>query len=103
MRMQNSIVLYLFWLLLILIPLSSALADEVVTLDTRPGIAQEFLLLEPKGVPKGIILMFPGHEGVVKFKKTDGGFTAETQRGGFTASIDTRETYRKNGMVVAAL
>jgi hypothetical protein len=47
--------------------------------------------------------MFPGHWGVVKFKKTDGGVTVKAQGGGFTASRNTRRTYQKNGMVVALL
>jgi len=45
--------------------------------------------------------MFPGHWGVVKFVKADGGFTVTTEGGGFTASKDTRTTYQKHGMVVA--
>jgi hypothetical protein len=103
MRMQIWIVFYLYCLILIFFPLASSLADEVVTLGTRSGVTQSFLLLEPKGDPKGIILMFPGHWGVVKFKKTDGGITVTTEGGGFTANIDTRTTYQKNGMVVALL
>ena len=103
MRMKNRIVFYLYCLLLILYPLTTTVADELVTLDTRPGITQTFLLLEPKAEPEGIVVMFPGHEGVVKFKKIADGYTTEKATGGFTAAIDTRETYRKNGLVVALI
>jgi hypothetical protein len=103
MRMQNRVVFYLYCLLLTLFPLTSVLADEVVTLDTRPGVTQSFLLLEPTGESKGIILMFPGDEGVVTFEKTNGASAVKKERGGFTANERTRVTYQRNGMVVALM
>ena len=103
MIMSNRFVFYVRWLLLALIPLTSAVAGELVTLDTRSGVTQSFLVLEPIGEPKGIILMFPGDEGVVNFKRTNDSFMAEIERGGFTASRITRSTYQNNGMVVALL
>ena len=72
MRTLNRSAFYLCSLLTMLFTLAPVLAEEVVTLDTRPGITQSFLLLEPIEEPKGVILMFPGHEGVVKFNKING-------------------------------
>jgi len=62
MRILNRTVFYLCGLLTMLFTLAPALAEEVVTLDTRPGVTQSFLLLEPIEEPKGVILMFPGHD-----------------------------------------
>ena len=77
-------------------------ADEVVTLTSRPGVIQSFLLLEPIEEPKGIILMFPGHKGVVKFNKFFGSYTV-SGRGGFTSSKDTFVAYKNNGMGIVKL
>lgn len=77
-------------------------ADELVTLDTRPGVMQSFLLLEPPGEVQGVVILFPGHEGVVRFVNTGpGGYRLEHEGGGFTVREETRETYRRNGLAVA--
>ena len=78
-----------------------ASADQVVTLDTRPGVKQSVLLVEPPGEVKGVVVMFPGHEGVARFVKTDDGFEVEHQGGGFTVRKKTREAYRRSGLVAA--
>ena len=70
---------------------NDGLRDEVVTLDTRPGVKQSFLLLKPQGEVKGVVLVFPGHEGVVHFVKSDGGYEVTNEGGGFTARKATRE------------
>jgi hypothetical protein len=78
-----------------------AVADEVVTLDTRPGVKQSFLLLKPHGEVKGVVLMFPGHEGVVHFVKGKDGYDVTHEGGGLTIRKETRKTYRSNGLVMA--
>lgn len=103
MGILNRTALYSCSLLTMLLILTPVLAEEVVTLDTRPGITQSFLLLEPKEEPKGVVLMFPGHEGVVTFNKAGDELSVEIERGGFTASEDTRKIYQENGMVVAVM
>ena len=103
MGILNRTAFYLCSLLTMLFTLAPVLAEEVVTLDTRPGVTQSFLLLEPIEEPKGVILMFPGHEGVVKFNKINDDLTVEIERGGFTASEDTRQVYQENGMVVVLM
>lgn len=76
-------------------------SDEVVTLDTRPGVKQSFLLLEPRGEVKGVVVMFPGHEGVVHFIKGKDGYEVTHEGGGLTVRQEVRETFRRNGLVVA--
>lgn len=95
---------------LIIVPLSLLLwwsgaagADQLVTLDTRPGIKQSVLLIEPPGEVKGVILMFPGHEGVVRFVKTGDGYEVEHEGGGLTVRKKTFEAYRRNGLVAAVV
>jgi len=101
---------YLFLLITVLILIAKpsvaqnqneVAADEVVTIETRLGVKQSFLLLRPHGEVKGVVLMFPGHEGVVHFEKGNDGYEETHERGGFTARKETRETYRRNGLVVA--
>ena len=76
-------------------------ADQVVTLDTRPDIKQSVLLIEPTGEVRGVVVMFPGHDGVVRFVKTGDGVEVEHDGGGFTVRKKTREEYRRNGLVAA--
>jgi hypothetical protein len=82
---------------------SSVSGEELVTLDTRPGVKQSFLLLKPHGEVKGVVVMFPGHEGVVHFVKGETEYEVTHEGGGLTIKKEARETYRKNGVVVALL
>lgn len=82
----------------------AAHGDDVVTLDTRPGITQSFLLLEPKGTAKGVVIMLPGHEGEVEFRKTsEEGYEVKNHGGGLTAHRAMRETLRNRGFAVAVI
>lgn len=82
----------------------AAYGDDVVTLDTRPGITQSFLLLEPKGTAKGVVLMLPGHEGEVEFRKSpEEGYEVRNHGGGLTAHRAMRETLRNSGFAVALI
>jgi len=82
---------------------SGVSSEEIITLDTRPGVKQSFLLLQPEGDVKGVVVMFPGHEGVVHFVKEGSGYNVTHEGGGFSVRKVTRETFRKNGLVVALL
>jgi hypothetical protein len=84
--------------------LCNAMADEVVTLSTRPEVTQTFLLMEPEAEPRGVVVMFPGHEGVVKFTEVaDGNFEVDNEQGGLTAKPTARNLLRDKGFVVAVL
>ena len=63
-------------------------ADEVVTLDTRPGVTQSFLLLEPPGATAGVVVMFPGHEGVARFSEEDGRRKCGSASGKHVSGVD---------------
>lgn len=91
------------FLLVLITPALAAATDQVITFDTRPGVKQSVLILEPKGPIKGVVLMFPGHEGVVRFVKTDDGYDVDSEGGGFTAHKAARETFRDNGLVAAVI
>lgn len=78
-----------------------AAMSEVVTLDTRPGVTQSFLLLEPKGSTKDVVILFPGHEGAVRFRETAKGYEVEDRVGGLTGSPQMRNTLWRNGFAVA--
>jgi len=91
-------------LVLVILRSGAAYSDDVVTLDTRPGITQSFLLLEPKDTAKGVVIMLPGHEGEVEFRKTpEGDYEVENHGGGLTAHPAMRETLRKSGFAVAVI
>ncbi len=81
----------------------AAYGEGVVTLDTRPGVKQSFLLLEPEGTSKDVVILFPGHEGEVAFRKTAEGYEVENQGGGLTARRPMRETLRRSGFAVAVI
>jgi len=50
-----------------LLHISDATAQEIVEIDTRPGVSQPFLIVPPKGNAKGAAILFPTEEGKVKF------------------------------------
>lgn len=81
----------------------AASGDDVITLDTRPGVTQSFLLLEPKGTPKGVVILFPADEGEIGFRKTAEGYEVDNHGGGLTARRPMRETLRGSGSVVAVI
>jgi hypothetical protein len=77
--------------------------EELVTLDTRPGVTQSFLLIEPRGTPKGVVLLYPGHEGVVRFHKVGDQYSVENEGGGLTAHERIREILSQSGYVTVVL
>lgn len=82
---------------------SPSLADEVIKIPTRPGVEQSFLLLEPKTPPKGVVVMFPGHEGVVRFIRQGDAYEVENEGGGLTSHRKMRESLRAGGYAVVLL
>jgi hypothetical protein len=80
-----------------------AAMSDVVTLDTRPGVTQSFLLLEPESAPKDVVILFPADEGEVGFRKAADGFEVENHGGGLTARRPMRETLLRNGFAVAVI
>lgn len=80
-----------------------SIKEELVTLDTRKNVTETFLLVEPAGTPKGIVLLIPGHEGVVRFKKIGESYVVENEGGGLPAHEKSRKILGKKGFVVAVI
>jgi hypothetical protein len=56
----------------LLIPTSGGAAEEVVTLPTREGITQSFLLSVPGQPPAAVAVLFPGGDGNIKLRLEKG-------------------------------
>jgi len=82
---------------------SPGIKEQLVTLTTRGSVTETFLLVEPAGKPKGIVLLIPGHKGVVHFKKIGESYVVENEGGGLTAHEKSRDILGKNGFVVAVI
>ncbi len=50
------------------IPASRAAADEIVTLQTREGVTQSFLLSTPANRPAAVAVLFPGGYGGIRLR-----------------------------------
>lgn len=63
--------------------------EELVVLETRPKVTTRVLLTKPTGVPKGIVLHFPGGEGFLVNANGSfyGAFRRELAAAGFVAAI----------------
>lgn len=96
----------LFGLLIILIGGSqnatgASLPEELVTLDTRPGIEQPFGLMVPKKA-KVAVLLFAGGNGKLKIKKIgDRAIKIRSKSSNFV--VRTRHDYAEAGMAVATI
>ncbi len=77
--------------------------EQLITLKTRPGVTLNFLLLEPADEPKGVVILYPGHEGVMRFKKIGNQYSGESFGGGLTASEVSRQQLSRAGYVVAIM
>ena len=80
-----------------LIGFSAFANPQVVTIDTREGVKQTFLLVSPSGPPKVALIMLPGGSGRVNIRIKEGeilfGKNAFLQR--------TMDQFVANGMLVA--
>jgi len=52
-------------LALALLAASPTSAEELVRLETRPGVTQAFWVMVPEGSPKAAAILFAGSEGVL--------------------------------------
>lgn len=82
----------------------AAFADELATVETRPGVRQSLLVLDPKlGAAKDVVILFPADEGEVEFRKTEHGYEVINRGGGLTARRPMREGLRHTGFAVAVI
>ena len=56
----------------LLIPLPAQSAQEIVTLETRPGVTLKVLLRFPNNSPKAALVLFPGGQGAGHFSERGG-------------------------------
>lgn len=98
---RHSRLLLLSHLVLVLWAVGNVYADEVITLNTGRGVRQSFLLAEPRDKPQGVVLMFPGDDGVVQFVKGKDGYRLDHDGAGLTGNKKAIETYRSSGLVAA--
>ncbi|MCE9640355.1 MAG: alpha/beta hydrolase [Betaproteobacteria bacterium] len=56
----------------LLLPASFAAAQEIVTLQTREGVTQTFLLSTPINPPHAVAILFPGSEGNIRLRSEGG-------------------------------
>lgn len=89
--------IFRYLLLLIIAVTSSANAGELVTLDTREGVTQSFLLLTPEN-PVAAVVLFAGGGGVLRL--ADNG-RIRTTKNNFL--VRTRKYYHDAGFLVAVI
>jgi len=74
-------------------------ADEVVRIDTRPGVSQPFLVLAPSGPVAGAVIMFPPEDGHAKFKLRENG-SYKIKHGGWIGQTAARYLGQGYGVAV---
>ncbi len=61
----------------------SSIREELFTIDTREGVTQSFLLMEPVDKkPAAVVLVYVGHDGVAEFRKVGDRYAITSFNGG---------------------
>lgn len=89
--------LHVLVLLLALSGFSLAHAEQAVTLETRPGVKQSFLLLEPQGKPVAAVILFAGGGGALELDGT----SIRSLKNNFL--VRTRKRFAEQGFLVAVV
>ena len=83
-----------------LIAAAPALAQEIVTLPTRPDVTQSFLLIAPKqGKPAAVAILFPGGNGAIRLRSEEG----EIKFNGGNFLVRARLSFVEGGIAAAVL
>ena len=77
---------------------SSLAAEQLVQLDTRPGVTQRLLLLEPAGKPVASLILFTGGDGVLRL-----GDDGRLGAGAGNFLVRTRQLWVEQGFQVAVV
>lgn len=93
MRMRTILLSLLCFLAL---PAAAARADEIVTLDTRPGVTQSVAIVAPPN-PVAIVVLFAGGQGKIPISQLKPG--QWVAKGNFL--IRSRYEFAKHGFLVA--
>ena len=94
----------IFLLTLAILP-NSAKAEQLVTLQTRPGVTQNFILIKPErpgsDKPKASVILFAGGKGNLELS-SDGG-TPVIGWGKNNFLVRSRALFAKQGFMVAVI
>ena len=83
----------------LLLQLGTAGAEDIITLSTRPGITQSYLLTSPEsGKPQAVAVLFPGGAGKVDLERE----TARTRPGG-NFLVRSRQFFAQEGVAAAVV
>jgi len=85
-------------LLLCLCWTSAQAAEHMLQLNTRPGVTQGLLLLEPAGKPVASLILFTGGEGVLRL-----GSEGQLHAGAGNFLVRTRQLWVEQGFQVAVV
>jgi hypothetical protein len=81
---------------------AGAIREELISLDTRDGVKQTFLLIEPADrKPVAVIMLYPGHDGLLKVRKVGTRYAVTSYNGGLTAHHKTHQVLAGAGVAVA--
>jgi pimeloyl-ACP methyl ester carboxylesterase len=86
--------------LMLLLCALAANAEELVTLKTRKGIDQKFILIKPDQ-PEASVILFAGGKGALNLSSNFG--TPEIKWGKKNFMVRTREMFAKHGFLVAVV
>ncbi len=75
----------------------AAAAEELVTVPTRPGVTQSFLVLRPAGPPAASVVLFAGGHGALALSAAGVG----SLRGNFL--VRNRARFAEHGLLVAVI
>lgn len=85
-----------FWLF---VALPLALAEEIVTLNTRAGVTQSYFLANLPDKAQAIALLFPGSRGFIGLRQEDG----QVKHDSDNFLVRSRDEFVKRGVVAAII
>jgi hypothetical protein len=95
--MTSRFLIAVIYTVSILVSFSVFAKEQVLTIETRQGVNQTFLLVEPSGPPIVALVMLSGGTGSTRIKSVDGKVTLSEN--GFLQR--TRNQFATNGIAVA--
>lgn len=97
---SGGLVLAGLWITVLAAPVAAA-GEQLVTLDTRAGVQQKFLLLKPDK-PVAAVVLFPGGNGIADLSgSADSPVVGKALKNNFL--IRTRESFAAEGLITAVV
>jgi len=86
--------------LLVALNAGPALGEEIVSLPTRDGVTQAYLLVVPEsGIARGVAILFPGGAGAIRLRVEQG----RTKFGPNNFLVRSRGEFTRHGIVAAVV